>query len=78
MKNVPHCYRVPELLIKLQLSERSFYRFLALGELPFLEELSPRLGKLRRYRADLVDAYLENRFDKRALRPRASRKQRVA
>jgi len=59
------CYRVPEILEKLQVSERSFYRMRMLGQLPFLEELSPRLGRLRRYRADLIDAYLAGRFGRR-------------
>jgi hypothetical protein len=32
------------------------------GRMPFLEELKPRIGKTARYRADLVDQYLANRF----------------
>ncbi len=40
------------------------------GRLPFLEELRPRLGRRPRYRADLVDRYLEGKWNQ----PRAFRK----
>jgi predicted DNA-binding transcriptional regulator AlpA len=59
------CYDVPEILAKLGMPERTFYRLRTLGQLPFLEELSPRLGRRRRYRADLVDAYLRNEWQPR-------------
>jgi hypothetical protein len=70
MKPAPpaRCYTVPALLAILQIPERTFYRLRDLGQLPFLEELSPRLGKRRRYRADLVDAYLAGRFGRRPAR----------
>jgi len=32
--------------------------------LPFLEEIQPRAGKRPRYRADLVDAYAANLFNR--------------
>ena len=54
----PRCYTVPDLLLMLRLSRSSFYRELAAGHLPFLEELRPRIGGRPRYRADLVDRYL--------------------
>lgn len=52
----PRCYLIPELLERLQLSRRQFE--MRRGEMPFIEELLPRIGRRPRYRADLVDAYL--------------------
>lgn len=54
----PRCYFVADLVEILRMSRSSFYRALAAGELPFLEELRPRIGNKPRYRADLVDKYL--------------------
>jgi len=61
------CYTVPEVLAKLQMAQTTFTRLKSEGKLPFLEELQPRLGRKVRYRADLVDRYLENAWN----RPRA-------
>jgi len=55
---MPRCYTVPELLKALQMSARTFRELRAAGQLPFLEELRPRLGRRLRFRADLVDRYL--------------------
>jgi predicted DNA-binding transcriptional regulator AlpA len=60
MKTAPRCYTVKQLLDVLQLSRSAFFRLRKAGQLPFLEELSPRLGRTPRYRADLVDRYLAN------------------
>jgi len=54
----PRCYTVGKLLVLLHLSESAFYQARKDGRLPFLEELRPRLGRIVRYRADLVDRYL--------------------
>jgi hypothetical protein len=53
-------YTVAQLLSVelLNMSARTFTRLKGRGELPFLEELHPRLGRVIRYRADLVDRYL--------------------
>jgi len=56
------CYLIPQLLPMLQLSRRAFYSLLAQGKLPMLEELQPRIGGRRRYRADLVDRYLAGQW----------------
>lgn len=56
------CYTVPQLLEKLQVPRASFYTFKAQGRMPFLEEIRPRLGRIRRYRADLVDQYLAGEY----------------
>lgn len=56
--STPRCYLVRDLLPLLKLSRTTFFNLLRRGQLPFLEELKPRLGGRARYRADLVDRYL--------------------
>lgn len=56
------CYTIPETRGKLQMTETTFFRLRRQGRLPFLEELKPRLGRIIRYRADLIDRYLEGRW----------------
>jgi hypothetical protein len=53
------CYTVAQLLIMLEMSRSTFFGLKATGQLPFLEELRPRLGRRLRFRADLVDRYLQ-------------------
>jgi len=60
--NEPRCYRLPEILRKLQMPKTTFNRLRRAGKLPFLEELRPRLGRTPRYRADLVDRYLRGEW----------------
>ena len=57
------CYTVAELLALLKLSRSAFFDHLAQGELPFLEELQPRIGNRRRFRAELVDRYLAGQWN---------------
>ena len=56
------CYTVPEVLAKLQMTQRTFSALKRAGQLPFLEELRPRLGRRVRYRADLIDRYLRGEW----------------
>jgi hypothetical protein len=58
------CYTVAQLLgvDLLNMSQRTFTRLKKAGQLPFLEELKPRLGRRVRYRADLVDRYLDGQW----------------
>jgi hypothetical protein len=58
----PRCYTVAEVLDKLKMSQSTFTELKRAGDLPFLEELQPRLGRCIRYRADLVDRYLRNEW----------------
>lgn len=58
----PRCYSVAQLLEKLDMARRTFFRLKHAHELPFLEELKPRLGRRLRFRADLVDRYIEGRW----------------
>jgi hypothetical protein len=61
------CYTISETLEKLQMTERTFFRLRRLGQLPFLEELRPRLGRIIRYRADLIDRYLAGEWGRSRL-----------
>ena len=56
------CYSIGEVLAKLGMSRRTFFRLRASGQLPCVEELRPRLGRIVRYRADLIDRYLDNAY----------------
>lgn len=62
MSHTPRCYTVTDLLALLSLPRSSFFTLKANGDLPFLEELKPRLGRCARYRADLVDRYLAGQW----------------
>lgn len=56
------CYTIGQVLEKLGMSRRTFFRLRACGQLPCVEELRPRLGRIVRYRADLIDRYLDNAY----------------
>lgn len=60
--NAPRCYDIPEVLARLKMSRRTFECLRRAGQLPFLEELRPRLGRRIRYRADLIDRYLAGQW----------------
>ena len=69
------CYLIPQVLDALQLTRRDFERKRRRGQLPMLEELLPRIGQRPRYRADLIDAYLEGKRPMlRAVMPRLRRR----
>lgn len=53
----PRCYTIADLVAQLKMPHRTFFRLWKAGELPFLEELRPRLGRRPRFRADLIDRY---------------------
>lgn len=59
---IRRCYTTSQVCAALEMSRSTFSDLRRAGKLPFLEELKPRIGKSRRYRADLIDRYLENRF----------------
>lgn len=56
------CYTVAQLLDLLSLSRSTFFTLKGTHQLPFLEELRPRIGRRARYRADLVDRYLAGQW----------------
>ena len=51
-------YTVPDILRILRISRRTFFRLRKSGAAPFLEEVTPRVGRSVHYCAALVDAYL--------------------
>jgi len=64
------CYTVAQLLSAdlLNMPRRTFFTLKARGDLPFLEELKPRIGRRARFRADLVDRWLANQWTTRTFR----------
>jgi hypothetical protein len=58
----PWCYTTEELLLKLHLPRATFFKLKRAGRMPFLEEVRPRLARVARYRADLVDRYLRGEW----------------
>jgi hypothetical protein len=60
----PACYTAQQIRERIQMSRASFTKFKREGKLPFLEEIKPRLGRVIRYRADLVDTYLRNEWQR--------------
>jgi excisionase family DNA binding protein len=46
----------------LNLSASTFFDLKRAGKLPMVEELKPRLGRLVRYRADLIERYLAGQW----------------
>lgn len=59
----PRCYTLAQVIEKVQIPRSSFFMLKARGELPFLEELKPRVGRRARYRADLVDRYVAGQWN---------------
>lgn len=60
-------YTITEVCDRISLARSTFYRLRNAGELPFLEEVRPRLGKRARYRADLVEQFVANQFNRNPL-----------
>jgi Helix-turn-helix domain len=54
----PRVYTRAQVCALLEIPRRSFYWHLQRGQLPMCEELKPRIGRIVRYRADLVDRYV--------------------
>ena len=61
-------YTITEVCERISMPRSTFYRLLAAGELPFIEEVQPRLGKRPRFRADLVETFVANQFNREPLR----------
>lgn len=51
-------YTAAQLCELLEIPPRSFWHLRRTGQLPFVEELLPRIGRVMRFRADLIDRYL--------------------
>lgn len=51
-------YTITQVCQRTSLARSTFYRLRDAGELPFLEEVRPRIGKRARYRADLIEQWV--------------------
>jgi predicted DNA-binding transcriptional regulator AlpA len=60
--NPPRCYTIKQVCQMLEMPRRTFFDLRKAGALPCLEELRPRLGRLVRYRADLIDRYVAGQW----------------
>lgn len=58
MSGDPRCYTLAQVLEKLHMARGTFEDLRRKGQLPFLDELRPRLGRYVRYRAEPIDRYL--------------------
>jgi excisionase family DNA binding protein len=67
-RRLHRAYTVPQLCTVLELPRSTFFHLRKKGQLPFLEELRPRLGRTVRYRADLVDRWLAGDWGGRSFR----------
>ncbi len=56
-------YTRKDVCERLNIPRRSFYHHLRNGQLPMVEELKPRIGRIVRYRADLVDRWVAGQWD---------------
>ena len=53
----PRAYTIAQVCEVLSIPRRSFFHLRKAGHLPMCQELRPRIGRVVRYRADLVDQY---------------------
>jgi hypothetical protein len=61
------CYLAADVRAMLGLSKTEFFKKKRTGQLPFLVELLPRIGRPR-YRAEDIDAYLRGEYPETARR----------
>lgn len=59
----PRGYTVAQICRMLPMARSTFFQLKAAGKLPFLELIDPPAGRCLRFRADLVDRYVENRWN---------------
>jgi hypothetical protein len=55
-------YTIKQVCEVLAIPRRSFFHLRRTGQMPMLQELRPRIGRIVRYRADLVDLYADGRW----------------
>ncbi len=55
--SLKRAYTTLEVCAILGIPRRSFFHLRKAGQLPMCQELTPRIGRIARYRADLVDRY---------------------
>lgn len=61
------CLTIAQVCARISMPRRTFTRLRDAGQLPFLEEVQPRLGMRPRYRADLVEQYVAGTFNRSPL-----------
>jgi excisionase family DNA binding protein len=62
MSPTPRALTTQEVCELLNIPKRSFYHLRKTGALPMVEELKPRIGRIARFRADLIERYLEGQW----------------
>lgn len=62
MSATKRCYTIAQVCEALEIPRRSFFHLRRTGQLTFCEELKPRIGRIVRYRADLIDRYLAGQW----------------
>lgn len=66
-------YTVAQLCEVLELPRSTFFHLRQSGQLPFVQELRPRIGRLARFRAEPVDRWLAGEWQQpRAFRSHAA------
>jgi len=60
--SLKRAYTIVEVCAILTINRRTFFHLRKAGQLPMLEELKPRIGRMVRYRADLVDRYADGQW----------------
>lgn len=58
----PRALTIKQVCDALGIPRRSFFQLRKAGKLPMCQELKPRLGRVVRYRADLIDRYLAGQW----------------
>lgn len=58
----PRCYTTSQVLARLQMPRSTFFTLKRQGQIPCLEELHPRLGRVVRYRAEPIDKFLDGQW----------------
>jgi len=60
--SLKRAYTIAEVCARLSIPRRSFFHLRKAGQLPMCQELKPRIGRVVRYRADLVDRYADGQW----------------
>jgi hypothetical protein len=58
------CYTTAQVLDRLQLRPSTFRDLKRAGQLPWVQEIVPRMGRTRRYKAEPIDRYLAGLWGK--------------
>lgn len=56
--SLPRALTITDVCAALNIPKRSFFHLRRAGQLPMCQELKPRIGRVVRYRADVIDRWL--------------------